>query len=262
MRRALEFVQRHAAGRPQGDGRSLLQKLLQTGQTNYALAARTRPRQGPRGPLPRRGAQAARAHGLGNCNGARRDAWKHLLSAAFGTLEDGPLNLDLARCYGQGAATHAPTPLRGCSRPRRPGDPSLQPSSGSRGFFRRGIEGRCRGRVGDSAPRPVPSRRARCRSARCWSVLHQRALRVRDRRHARRDGARSLRQRVLRAGHLRRGRTDPLVNRCRCACGTTAAPRDRAVRRRRTCCQAARSRFKQGSTTPRRRDAAPTIPIT
>ena len=31
--------------------------------------------------------------------GARRDAWKHLLSAAFGLPEDGPLNLDLARCY-------------------------------------------------------------------------------------------------------------------------------------------------------------------
>lgn len=31
--------------------------------------------------------------------GQRRDAWKHLLSAAFGLPDDGPLNLDLARCY-------------------------------------------------------------------------------------------------------------------------------------------------------------------
>lgn len=31
--------------------------------------------------------------------GARREAWRHLLSAAFGLPEDGPLNLDLGRCY-------------------------------------------------------------------------------------------------------------------------------------------------------------------
>ncbi|MBK6940810.1 MAG: hypothetical protein IPH13_11515 [Planctomycetes bacterium] len=30
-----------------------------------------------------------------------REAWKHLLSAAFGLPDDGPLNLDLARCYEQ-----------------------------------------------------------------------------------------------------------------------------------------------------------------
>jgi tetratricopeptide (TPR) repeat protein len=34
-------------------------------------------------------------------DGDRRAAWKHLLSAAFGLPEDGPLNLDLARCYEQ-----------------------------------------------------------------------------------------------------------------------------------------------------------------
>ncbi len=33
--------------------------------------------------------------------GERREAWKHLLSAAFGLPDDGPLNLDLGRCYEQ-----------------------------------------------------------------------------------------------------------------------------------------------------------------
>lgn len=40
--------------------------------------------------------------------GDRRAAWKHLLSAAFGLPEDGPINLDLARCYeAEGRFTRA-----------------------------------------------------------------------------------------------------------------------------------------------------------
>jgi tetratricopeptide (TPR) repeat protein len=104
MRRALEFVQGTRPADLKATGAlELLQKLLQTGQAKYALIAGELGLANGREDRYPDAVHKLHAH-MGSIQlqqGARRDAWKHLLSAAFGLPEDGPLNLDLARCYEQ-----------------------------------------------------------------------------------------------------------------------------------------------------------------
>jgi hypothetical protein len=102
MRKALGYVYSSWPADLKATGAlELLQKMLQSGRPTYALAA------GELGLAKGRDDRypdsvhmlRARMGSIQLQQGNPREAWKNLLSAALGLPEDGPLNLDLARCY-------------------------------------------------------------------------------------------------------------------------------------------------------------------
>jgi hypothetical protein len=102
MERVLGFVQ---ASRPSDlvttGALELMQKLLAAGRPNDAVAAG---RLGlAKGRDDRYPDSVHKVHARMGAilleQNAQKEAWRHLLSAAFGLPDDGPLNLDLARCY-------------------------------------------------------------------------------------------------------------------------------------------------------------------
>ncbi len=102
MRKAMDWVMKTRPEDLQTTGAlELMKKMFQSARPDYVLAAATLGLKNPRADRYPDSVHKVHAR-MGSVlldQGKGLEAWRHLLSAAFGMPDDGPLNLDLARYY-------------------------------------------------------------------------------------------------------------------------------------------------------------------